>query len=325
MIEKAALLGHGEIDALILRALVRKLLANCVLSADDVRALLFDAATRLDLVGSDLTPGAAHVIVEQDLAPAFVGNCARRDFRSDRQPMREILSARAHGMVDSPFRAEELVTKNDAELGQDVEKELHCNPKVDASNVTVTTKNGVVTLTGRVQNYATKCEAESVVKRIVGVTGLADDLEVTLVGEQPNDTDLTERVLQALKANVFVPSETITSVVHDGWVTLRGKALYYYQKLDAENVLRHLRGVKGITDSIVIDNPDKPQDLNQTIITDALSRNARIDADQITVKVDGHTATLEGSVRCLAERDEAELAAWAAPGVNSVENYLVVR
>ena len=75
----------------------------------------------------------------------------------------------------------------------------------------------------------------------------------------------------------------------------------------------------------MIDNLDKPQDLNQTIITDALSRNARIDADQITVKVDGHTATLEGSVRCLAERDEAELAAWAAPGVNSVENYLVVR
>jgi osmotically-inducible protein OsmY len=224
-----------------------------------------------------------------------------------------------------PFRAEEFVMKTDAELGQDVEKELDCNPKVDASNITVTVRNGVVTLTGRVQNYATKCEAESVVKRIVGVTGLADDLEVTLVGAQPNDTDLTERVLQALEANVFVPSETITPVVHDGWVTLKGKALYYYEKLDAESAVRPLRGVKGITDSIVIDNPDEPQDLNQAIITDALSRNARIDADQITVKVNGHTAILEGSVRCLAERDEAELAAWAAPGVNSVENHLVVR
>jgi osmotically-inducible protein OsmY len=215
--------------------------------------------------------------------------------------------------------------KTDMELRQNVEKELAWNPKIDASNITVAAKNGVVTLTGRVQNYATKCEAESVVKHIVGVTGLADDLEVTLGGVQPNDTDLTERVLQALQANVFVPSGTITAVVHDGWVTLKGKTLYYYEKLDAENVVRPLRGVKGITDSVVIDNPNEPQDLNQTIITDALSRNARIDAAQITVKANGRTAILEGSVRSLAERDDAELSAWAAPGVNSVENQLVVR
>jgi osmotically-inducible protein OsmY len=215
--------------------------------------------------------------------------------------------------------------KTDMELRQNVEKELAWNPKIDASNITVAAKNGVVTLTGRVQNYATKCEAESVVKHIVGVTGLADDLEVTLGGVQPNDTDLMERVLQALQANVFVPSGTITAVVHDGWVTLKGKTLYYYEKLDAENVVRPLRGVKGITDSVVIDNPNEPQDLNQTIITDALSRNARIDAAQITVKANGRTAILEGSVRSLAERDDAELSAWAAPGVNSVENQLVVR
>jgi osmotically-inducible protein OsmY len=224
-----------------------------------------------------------------------------------------------------PISAEELVMKTDMELRQDVEKELAWNPKVDASDITVTAKNGVVTLTGRVRNYATKCEAGNVVKHIVGVTGLADDLEVALEGAQPNDTDLTETVLKALEANVFVPSATITPVVHDGWVTLGGKALYYYEKVDAEDAVRPLRGVKGITDSIVIDNPDEPQDLSQAIITDALSRNARIDSDPITVKVNGRTAILEGSVRSLAERDEAELAAWAAPGVNSVENHLVVR
>jgi osmotically-inducible protein OsmY len=218
--------------------------------------------------------------------------------------------------------------KTDMELGQDVEKELAWNSRVDASHITVTTQNRVVTLTGRVQNYAIKCEAGSVVKHIAGVAGLANELEVTSGGAQPNDPDLTQRVLQALEANVFVPSKTIKPVVHDGWVTLSGNALYYYEKLDAENAVRPLRGVKGITDSIVIDTPNGSQNLNQEItqeiITGALSRNARLDADQITVKVNGRTAILEGAVRCLAERDDAEQAAWAAPGVNAVENHLVV-
>jgi osmotically-inducible protein OsmY len=218
--------------------------------------------------------------------------------------------------------------KTDMELGQDVEKELAWNSRVDASHITVTTQNRMVTLAGRVQNYAIKCEAGSVVKHIAGVAGLANELEVTSGGAQPNDPDLTQRVLQALEANVFVPSKTIKPVVHDGWVTLSGKALYYYEKLDAENAVRPLRGVKGITDSIVIDTPDGSQNLNQEItqevITGALSRNARLDADQITVKVNGRTAILEGAVRCLAERDDAEQAAWAAPGVNAVENHLVV-
>jgi osmotically-inducible protein OsmY len=218
--------------------------------------------------------------------------------------------------------------KTDMELGQDVEKELAWNSRVDASHITVTTQNRMVTLAGRVQNYAIKCEAGSVVKHIAGVAGLANELEVTSGGAQPNDPDLTQRVLQALEANVFVPSKTIKPVVHDGWVTLSGKALYCYEKLDAENSVRPLRGVKGITDSIVIDTPDGSQNLNQEItqevITGALSRNARLDADQITVKVNGRTAILEGAVRCLAERDDAEQAAWAAPGVNAVENHLVV-
>jgi osmotically-inducible protein OsmY len=218
--------------------------------------------------------------------------------------------------------------KTDMELGQDVEKELAWNSRVDASHITVTTQNRVVTLTGRVQNYAIKCEAGSVVKHIAGVAGLANELEVTSGGAQPNDPDLTQRVLQALEANVFVPSKTIKPVVHDGWVTLSGKALYYYEKLDAENAVRPLRGVKGIIDSIVIDTPNGSQNLNQEItqeiVTGALSRDARLDADQITVKVNGRTAILEGAVRCLAERDDAEQAAWAAPGVNAVENHLVV-
>lgn len=214
--------------------------------------------------------------------------------------------------------------KTDLDLRQDVERELARDPKIDASNIAVTAKDGVVTLTGRVRNYVDKWEAENVVKRIVGVAGIADDVEVTLDGAEPNDTDLTERVLHALEADVFVPSETIKPVIQDGWVTLEGKALYYYQKQYAENAVRSLRGVKGIIDSITIDNPAEPQDVIRKI-ADALTRSARIDAHRIVVKVSGRTAILEGSVRSLAERDEAEMAAWAAPGVNSVENRLVVR
>jgi osmotically-inducible protein OsmY len=218
--------------------------------------------------------------------------------------------------------------KTDTELRQDVEKELGWNSRVDAGRITVTAHNRVVTLAGHVQSYASKCEAGSVVKQIAGVAGLANDLEVTPEGAQPNDADLIQSVSQALEANVFVPSKTIKPVVHDGWITLSGNVLYYYEKLDAENAVRPLRGVKGITDSVVIDNPDGSQVLSQEIIqeiiTDALSRNARLDTDRITVKVNGRTVVLEGAVQCLAERDDAEQAAWAAPGVSTVENHLVV-
>jgi osmotically-inducible protein OsmY len=229
--------------------------------------------------------------------------------------------------VDSLIRTEVPVMKTDTELRQDVEKGLAWNSRVDAGHITVTARNRVVTLVGHVQSYAIKCEAGSVVKHIAGVAGLANDLEVTPEGAQPNDADLTRSVLQALEGNVFVPSKTIKPVVHDGWVTLSGKVLYYYEKLDAKNAVRPLRGVKGITDSVVIDNPDGSQlsqEIIQEIITDALSRNARLDTDRITVKVNGRTVVLEGAVQCLAERDDAEQAAWAAPGLSIVENHLVV-
>ncbi len=214
--------------------------------------------------------------------------------------------------------------KTDLELRQDVERELAWDPKVNASHIAVTAKDGVVMLAGQVPNYPMKWEAENVVKHIVGVAGIADDLEVILGGEQPSDTDLTEQVVRALEANVFVPSETITPVVRNGCVTLEGKAQFYYQKRYAEDAVRCIRGVKGIVDSITIDNAAVAQDVDQKIAA-ALARNARIDARRITVTVKGRTAILEGTVRSLSEREDVEAAAWAAPGVSSVQNRLVVR
>ena len=213
--------------------------------------------------------------------------------------------------------------KTDLELRQDVERQLAWNPKVDATKIAVTAKNGVVTLTGEARNFLEKWEAEKVVKGVLGVTGIAEDLKVNLIGAKPNDTDLTERVVNSLKWNVSVPSEKVKPMVRDGWVTLEGKVQWYYQKTAAESAVRHLHGVKGVTNSITIDNPAEPQDISNRI-TEALTRNARLDAHQITVKASGHTAILNGSVRSVAERDEAEMAAWSAPGVNSVEDHISI-
>jgi len=214
--------------------------------------------------------------------------------------------------------------RTDLELRQDVERELAWDPKVNANKIAVTAKNGVVTLTGQVGYFVDKYEAERVAKRVIGVTGIADDIEVTLGGTKPNDTDLTERVLRALKSNVSVPSDKIKPVVRDGWVTLEGKVQWYYQKSAAEGAVRYLQGVKGLINSITIDNSVEPQEVGRRI-TESLTRNARIDASQISVKASGHTAILDGSVRSVAEREEAEMAAWAAPGLNLVENRLTVR
>ena len=213
--------------------------------------------------------------------------------------------------------------KSDLEVRQDVERELAWDPRIDAANIAVAAKQGVVTLTGQVRNFIEKWEAEDAAKRVAGVIGIANDLEVTLVGPAVSNTDLAERVSMALQWNAAVPADAIKAVVSDGWVTLEGSVQWYHQKAAAEDAVRSLHGVRGVTNLISIDNPVDPQDLSGRI-SEALTRNAHIDARNVTVRAEGHTVVLEGSVRTWAEREEAEKAAWAAPGVTSVENRLVV-
>ena len=213
--------------------------------------------------------------------------------------------------------------KSDLEVRQDVERELAWDPRIDAATIAVAAKQGVVTLTGQVRNFIEKWEAEDAAKRVAGVIGIANDLEVTLVGPAVSDTDLAERVSMALQWNAAVPADAIKAVVSDGWVTLEGSVQWYHQKAAAEDAVRSLHGVRGVTNLISIDNPVDPQDLSGRI-SEALTRNAHIDARNVTVRAEGHTVVLEGSVRTWAEREEAEKAAWAAPGVTSVENRLVV-
>jgi osmotically-inducible protein OsmY len=211
----------------------------------------------------------------------------------------------------------------DFEVREGVKNELAWSAKVDADGIAVSVSDGAVTLTGQVGSYLEKWEAERIAKRVYGVSGVANDLQVNYNGTSTLDTDLLQRALDALRWNLEVPSGAVQATVSDGWVTLSGKVKWNFQREAAESVVRNLSGVKGLTDEITLENQPTPKDVNKRI-SDALSRNAQLDARRIAVTTEGSTAVLNGSVSSWAERDEAETAAWSAPGVNQVTNNLEV-
>jgi osmotically-inducible protein OsmY len=211
----------------------------------------------------------------------------------------------------------------DYDVREGVKNELAWSPKVDAGRIAVSASDGAVTLTGQVGSYLEKWEAEGIAKRVYGVTGVANDLQVDYNGTSTRDTDLLKRAVQALQWNLEVPSGAVQPSVSDGWVTLSGKVTWNFQRKAAESAVRNLSGVKGLTNEITLETQPAPKDVSKRI-ADALSRNAQLDARRINVTTDGNTAVLDGSVNSWAERDEAETAAWSAPGVNTVRNNLEV-
>ena len=210
----------------------------------------------------------------------------------------------------------------DYDVREAVKNELAWSPKVDADRIAVSVTDGAVTLTGQVGSYLEKWEANRIAKRVYGVTGVANDLEIDYSGASTQDTDLLQRALQALEWNLEVPSGAVRPTVSNGWVTLTGNVAWNFQREAAESSIRNLSGVIGVTDEITLKIQPTPKDVSKRI-SDALSRNAQLDARRISVKTDGSTAVL-GSVSSWAERDEAETAAWSAPGVNVVKNNLQV-
>jgi osmotically-inducible protein OsmY len=213
---------------------------------------------------------------------------------------------------------------NDSELRRSVISELEWDPSVDASSVAVAVKDGVVTLTGAVGSYAEKLNAERAIKRLSGVRGIAEELEVRLTGSSVrDDADVAQSVLNALRYDVAVPQDQLRVTVDRGWVRLEGEVEWQYQRAAAERAVRPVMGVKGVTNDIAVKPRLKATDVKREI-EDAFARRARLDAEKITVDASGDTVTLRGSVRTWAAKDEAEQAAWFATGVASVHNDIVV-
>ena len=214
--------------------------------------------------------------------------------------------------------------KSDSDIREDVERELRWDPQVsDPDAIGVGVKDGAVTLTGRVPTYGQKLAAARAASRVYGVKAVADELQIKLFGEPRDDSDVARAIAHVLEWNTNIPEGKVHARVQAGWVTLDGQVDWDYQRHEVERMVRHVRGVVGITNNIVV-TPRVSPDRVQAEIEEAFKREAEVDARHISVAVSDHTAKLYGHVHSLNEATAATSAAAAAPGVASVESHLVV-
>jgi osmotically-inducible protein OsmY len=210
----------------------------------------------------------------------------------------------------------------DIDLRDRVERQLDWEPAVTSTKIGVAAAEGVLTLTGFVDSYAEKIEAERIAKRTYGVKAVANDLQVKPLFKK-TDPEIAAACVNALESRVDVPDEKIKLTVKDGWVTLEGNVDWFYQKNAAELAVKYLSGVRGVTDSIKVMPQVSTVEVKDKIEA-ALKRSAELDARRIRVEAFDGKVTLTGNVHTWFEKDEAARAAWAAPGVRQVSNEISV-
>jgi osmotically-inducible protein OsmY len=214
--------------------------------------------------------------------------------------------------------------KSDSEIERDVREELKWDPDLDAEDIAVSVKNGVVTLAGFTKSYTDRLEAEAAAKRVAGVLAVANDIEVRLPAiDQRPDPDIARDAVAAMKSALPISYDRIKAIVKGGWITLEGAVEWQYQKSTAETAVRKVKGVKGVTNVITVKPKLEPSELQRKIM-EAFKRNAEVDANRITVEANGSEVILKGTVRSWIEREEAERVAWSAPGITRVDDRIVV-
>ena len=215
--------------------------------------------------------------------------------------------------------------RSDRELQHDVLEELQWEPSLEASRIGVAADHGVVVLTGHVENYSAKLQAERTARRVIGVEAVANDIDVERPDiATPDDTSIAQHALSALDWSVSVPKDRVRVTVDDGWLTIDGEVEWYYQKRAAEDAVRDLMGVRGITNNVVVKPRVRAADVKDKIEA-ALRRSAEVDAKKILVESSGSHIILRGTVRSWAEHEDTVNAAWSAPGVTGVEDHLSIR
>ncbi len=215
--------------------------------------------------------------------------------------------------------------KSDAALQQDIIDELRWDVATRQLEIGVSAKGGIVTLFGQVPNYAAKLAAESAAERVSGGRALADDLSVKLMSlSERSDTELAHAAVSALTWDVDVPDDTIQVKLDNGWLTLEGSVENNFQRRAAERAVRYLTGVRGVINHVKIHSTMVSPSEVAINIKRALHRSAELDAKRIIVEAHDGKVTLRGTVRSWAERTDAERAAWSAPGVQMVDDQIMI-